>query len=100
MVFRMESRETVVAGGTVEEYRVTSDPFGLKHTQEQIATELAVELCCSHKGVNTISADIKGQVARGRGVDRTKFLVRVSCQDRPSGSFRRTFKNDLNSVIF
>ena len=64
MVFRMESRETVVAGGAVEEYHVTSDPFGLKHTQEQVATEFAVELCCSNEGVETIRTDIEGQVAR------------------------------------
>ena len=74
----MESRETVVAGGTVEEYHVTSDPFGLKHTQEQVATELAVELCCSHEGVDTIRTDIENQVARRRGVHRVKILVRVS----------------------
>ena len=75
----MESRETVVAGGTVEEYHVTSDPFGLEHTQEQVATELAVELCCSHEGVDTIRTDIEGQVARRRGDHRVKVLVRVSC---------------------
>ena len=79
MVFRMESRETVVTGGTVEEHHVTSDPFGLKHTQEQVGTELAVELCCSHEGVETIRTDIEGQVARRRGDHRVKVLVRVSC---------------------
>ena len=48
MVLRMESRETVVTGGTVEEHHVASDPFGLEHTQEKFATKLGVELCCSY----------------------------------------------------
>ena len=74
----MESREAVVAGGTVEEYHVTSDPFGLEHTQEQVATELAVELCCSHEGVEPIRTDIEGQIPRMRRDHPMKGFVRVS----------------------
>ena len=91
--------ETVVTGGTVEEHHVASNPFGLEHTQEKIATELAVELCCSHEGVDTIRTDIESQVARRRGGHRVKILVRVSCQDCPSGFSRGTLKDHCHTFV-
>ena len=63
MVFRMESREAVVTGGTVEENHITTDAFGFQHTPEQVTTELAMELSCPREGVKTVRTDIEVQMA-------------------------------------